>query len=64
MTPPDPLTGRLFLLGYDQRRQRIYGGTNHGYVIRAAALEELRLCGSIVDEQGKPRATGQAARMT
>ena len=61
MTPPDPLTGRLFLLGYDQRRQRIYGGTNHGYVIRAAALEELRLSGSIVDEQGKPRATGQAA---
>lgn len=61
MTPPDPLTGRLFLLGYDARRQRIYGGTNHSYVIRAAALEELRLAGCIVDDHGKVRATGRSS---
>jgi Golgi phosphoprotein 3 (GPP34) len=60
MTPPDLLTARLFLLGYDPRRQRIHGGSNHAFVIRAAALEELRLSGSIVDEHGRPRATGQA----
>jgi Golgi phosphoprotein 3 GPP34 len=61
MTPPELLTGRLFLLGYDPRRQRIHGGAYHGYVIRAAALEELRLARSIVDDRGKVRATGQSS---
>jgi hypothetical protein len=53
MTPPASLPARLYLLGYDSRRQRINGGTYHGLAIRAAALEELRQRGSLVDDEGK-----------
>jgi hypothetical protein len=53
MTPPASLPARLYLLGYDPRRQRINGGTYHGLAIRAAALEELRQRGSLVDDDGK-----------
>jgi hypothetical protein len=53
VTTPDTLPIRLFLLGYDPRRERISGGAYHGSTIRAAALEDLRLRGSIVDESGR-----------
>jgi hypothetical protein len=58
MEPPGSLTAQLYLLGYDGRRQRIAGGNNHGLLLRAAALEELRLAGAIADEAGRVRATG------
>jgi Golgi phosphoprotein 3 (GPP34) len=59
MEPPASLADQLFLLAYDPRRQRIAGGSNHGILIRAAALEELRQAGHLGDEFGKVRATGR-----
>ncbi len=57
----EPLTAKIYLLGYDPRRRRIAGGGNHGLMVRAAALEELRLAGAIADDAGKVRA-GAAPR--
>src|SRR4051794_4664106 len=62
MQPPASLTSQLYLLGYDPRRQRIAGGTNHGLLLRAGALEELRLAGAVVDEGGRVR-RGDADRV-
>ena len=62
MQPPASLTSQLYLLGYDTRRQRIAGGNNHGLLLRAGALEELRLAGAVVDEGGRVR-RGDADRI-
>ena len=62
MQPPASLTSQLYLLGYDPRRQRIAGGNNHGLLLRAGALEELRLAGAVVDEGGRVR-RGDAGRL-
>jgi hypothetical protein len=53
MTTPDTLPARLYLLGYDSGRETIRGGAYHSSIIRAAALEDLRLRGSIVDDGGR-----------
>jgi hypothetical protein len=53
MTTPDTLPVRLYLLGYDPRRETIHGGAYHSTVIRAAAIEDLRLRGPIVDDGGQ-----------
>jgi hypothetical protein len=60
MAAPDTLPIRLFLLGYDPRRERISGGAYHSSTIRAAALEDLRLRGSLVDDNGRVHVGGVA----
>jgi hypothetical protein len=57
---PESLPQRLYLLAYDTRRRRLRGGTQLGYVLRAAALTDLLLRGQLADERGKAVA-GRAA---
>ncbi|MFI7129630.1 GPP34 family phosphoprotein [Nonomuraea sp. NPDC050153] len=45
-----------FLLAFDVRRERPAGRRELGYLLRAAALAELMLSGSLADESGKARA--------
>jgi hypothetical protein len=52
---PESLPARLYLLAYDKRRQRLTARTQLGYVLRAAALADLELGGSLTDEDGKVR---------
>jgi hypothetical protein len=61
MTPdlPTRLADRAFLIAYDVQKHKLSGGDSHGQLIRAAVLVELTLGGRIVDENGKPRSTGQ-----
>jgi len=56
---PTRLPDRAFLIAYDVQKQKLTGGDHHGQLIRAAALVELTLAGRLVDENGKPRDTGQ-----
>ncbi len=55
MNVPETLPAQLYLLAYDQRKQRIAGGIYFRYLLRTAALTELLLSGRITDESGKPR---------
>jgi hypothetical protein len=52
---PESLPARLYLLAYDKRRQRLAARTQLGHVLRAAALADLELRGSLTDEDGKVR---------
>ncbi len=56
---PDSLPIRLYLLAYRADRRRVVGGSQLGLVIRAAALADLLCGGHLMDDQGKPRATGR-----
>jgi len=56
---PNRLPDRAFLIAYDVEKHKLTGGDSHGQLIRAAALVELTLAGRLVDENGKPRDTGQ-----
>src|SRR4051812_28972519 len=56
---PTRLPDRAFLVAYDVEKRKLAGGDSHGQLIRAAVLVELTLGGRIVDENGKPRSTGQ-----
>ena len=56
---PTRLADRAFLIAYDVQKQKLAGGDSHGQLIRAAVLVELTLAGRLVDENGKPRGTGQ-----
>jgi hypothetical protein len=53
--PPTALPAQLYLLAYDLGRQRLAPGSELGLVVRAGALEELRLSGIITDDRGKVR---------
>lgn len=55
MEPPAALPAQLYLLAYDLGRQRFPQGSELGLVVRAGALEELRLAGLIIDDGGKVR---------
>ena len=54
MDRPDSLAAQLFLLAYDTKRQRLVSRSELGYALRAAALADLVLRGSLVDDGGKP----------
>jgi hypothetical protein len=54
---PESLPGQLYLLAYDPRKERLTARTQLGYLMRAAALTELRLRGHIADEGRKVRVT-------
>ena len=54
MEPPDSLPARLYLLAYDLGRARLTRG-HLAVAVRAAALEDLRLQGYLVDDAGKVR---------
>jgi hypothetical protein len=54
---PESLPGRLYLLAYDPRKERLTARTQLGYPMRAAALTEVRLRGHIADEGRKVRVT-------
>ncbi len=56
--PPDSLAAQLFLLAVDPGRRRLTGRGELGYVLRAAALVELQLSGHLVDDGGRPSASG------
>ncbi|TDD64975.1 GOLPH3/VPS74 family protein [Actinomadura rubrisoli] len=52
---PDSLPARMFLLAYDARKQKMAkGGSQLGYVLRAAALTELYLDGRLGEERRRP----------
>jgi hypothetical protein len=54
--PPTALPAQLYLLAYDLRRQGLTRQRDQlGLVVRAGALEDLRLAGIIEDDQGKVR---------
>jgi hypothetical protein len=55
---PDSLPAQLFLLAVDPARRRLTGRPEIGYVLRAAALVDLQLSGHLVDDGGRPKATG------
>jgi hypothetical protein len=50
---PESLPEKLFLLAIDTRRERLTGGPELGYALRAAALADLVLRGHLRDESGK-----------
>jgi hypothetical protein len=52
MELPPSLPAQLFLLAYDPSRQRIVGIPGLGVLLRAGALEELRLLGALRDADG------------
>jgi Golgi phosphoprotein 3 (GPP34) len=54
---PESLPGQLYLLAYDPRKERLTARTQLGYLMRAAALTDLRLSGHIADEGRKVRVT-------
>ena len=58
MQRPDSLPAQLFLLAVDPARRRLTGRSGLGYVLRAAALVDLQLSGHLVDDGGRPKATG------
>ncbi|TDC97829.1 GPP34 family phosphoprotein [Actinomadura sp. 7K507] len=52
---PESLPARMYLLAYDLKKHKMSkGGTQLGYVLRAAALTELYLDGRLGEERGKP----------
>lgn len=58
---PDSLPGKLFLLAVDTRHERVRGGLELGYALRAAALADLMLRGHLRDESGKVRVVKPAS---
>jgi hypothetical protein len=52
---PDSLPAQLYLLAYDPRKERMTAHTQLGYLMRAAALTDLRLSGHVTDEGRKVR---------
>lgn len=52
---PESLPAQLYLLAYDQRKERMTARTQLGYLMRAAALTDLRLSGHLADEGRKVR---------
>ncbi|MFD2417062.1 GPP34 family phosphoprotein [Amycolatopsis pigmentata] len=50
---PESLPEKLFLLAVDARQERLRGGLELGYALRAAALADLLLRGHLRDESGK-----------
>ncbi|WP_043630217.1 GPP34 family phosphoprotein [Nonomuraea candida] len=56
MKQADPLARSAFLLAFDLRKGRQAGRGTLGYLLRAAALAELLLAGSLADDAGKARA--------
>src|SRR5690349_10039587 len=52
---PESLPEKLFLLAVDSHRERLRGGPELGYALRAAALADLMLRGHLRDESGKAR---------
>jgi len=52
---PESLPAQLYLLAYDPRKERLTARTQLGYLMRAAALTELRLGGHIADEGRRVR---------
>ena len=57
MTLPESLPGRLYLLAYDAKKNRLTALSRLGLVLRAAALTDLYLAGRVTDENGKARVT-------
>ncbi|XRQ13810.1 GOLPH3/VPS74 family protein [Actinomadura welshii] len=52
---PEALPERMFLLAYDLRKRKMTkGGTELGYLLRAAALTELYLDGRLTEERRRP----------
>jgi hypothetical protein len=60
MKPPESLPAQAFLLSFHPQRRRLTARHELGYLLRAAALADLVLCGRLVDESGKARAVGAA----
>jgi hypothetical protein len=56
----DSLPAQLFLLAVEPRRQRLTDRGEIGYLLRAAALVDLQLGHHLVDDGGRPRATGNS----
>jgi hypothetical protein len=54
---PGSLPAQLYLLAYDPRKERLTARTQLGYLMRAAALTDLRLGGKIADGGRKVRVT-------
>ncbi|MET8865057.1 GPP34 family phosphoprotein [Nonomuraea sp. NPDC004580] len=52
----EPLTRSAFLLAFDLRKDRLVQQTELGHLLRAAALAELLLQGSLADDGGKAKA--------
>src|SRR5262245_22904878 len=52
---PESLPAQLYLLAYDRRKERMTARTQLGYLMRAAALTDLRLSGHLADEGRKVR---------
>ena len=52
---PESLPTQLYLLAYDPRKERMTARTQLGYLMRAAALTDLRLSGHVTDEGRKMR---------
>jgi hypothetical protein len=63
MKPPESLPAQAFLLAFHPQRRRLTARTELGYLLRAAALADLVLCGHLVDESGKARAVGTVASL-
>ena len=57
---PESLPAQLYLLAYDPRRERLTARTQLGYLMRAAALTDLRLGGHIADQEDIVRGYYQA----
>jgi hypothetical protein len=58
MELPPSLPTRAYLLTYDLGKQRLRYSSRLGYLVRAAALEDLRLRERLTDAGDRPRATG------
>jgi hypothetical protein len=56
MDVPESLAGRLYLLAYDTRRQRMTARSELGFLMRAGALTDLLMAGHLTNEGGKPHA--------
>ncbi|MFB4267361.1 GPP34 family phosphoprotein [Nonomuraea sp. GTA35] len=57
----ETLTHSAFLLAFDLRKERLANRSELGYLLRAAAMAELLLEGSLTDESGKARALAKPA---
>ncbi|MEV4565585.1 GPP34 family phosphoprotein [Nonomuraea sp. NPDC049419] len=52
----EPLTRSAFLLAFDLRKDRLVQRMELGHLLRAAALAELLLQGSLADDEGRAKA--------
>ncbi|MCP2365190.1 hypothetical protein HD597_012210 [Nonomuraea thailandensis] len=57
----ETLTHSAFLLAFDLRKERLANRSELGYLLRATAMAELLLEGSLADESGKARALAEPA---